>query len=237
MKTLHTKHIAAITAMILVIPLPLFASQLIDKQPTGKQVIGQPPASTQPTIIQPASKQPASKPPASKPPASKQPASKQPASKPPASKQPTIIPPTSKDPIGQPPTSKDPIGQPPTSIDKRVQTITKNLTLTSEQATKIRTILEIRDKEKQTSHIANETTLQERKRKFELRESVETEFYDRADEGYTYDMKIAADAHEINFDKEMSVILTDEQHKKYLKGQVKTVQVKTVKNLPKRVSK
>jgi Spy/CpxP family protein refolding chaperone len=217
MKTLHTKHIAAITAMILVIPLPLFASQLIDKQPTGKQVIGQPPASTQPTIIQPASK----------PPASKQP----------TIIQPTIIPPTSKDPIGQPPTSKDPIGQPPTSIDKRVQTITKNLTLTSEQATKIRTILEIRDKEKQTSHIANETTLQERKRKFELRESVETEFYDRADEGYTYDMKIAADAHEINFDKEMSVILTDEQHKKYLKGQVKTVQVKTVKNLPKRVSK
>lgn len=83
----------------------------------------------------------------------------------------------------------------PPSLNKRVQTITKELTLTDDQVAKVRPILEAREKELDVIRQADKASRDAKKKEMEVREAA--------------------------FEKDMATLLTPEQNKKFLANRVK----------------
>ena len=83
----------------------------------------------------------------------------------------------------------------PPSLNKRVQTITKELTLTDDQVAKVRPILEAREKELDVIRQADKASRDAKKKEIEVREAA--------------------------FEKDMATLLTPKQNKKFLANRVK----------------
>jgi Spy/CpxP family protein refolding chaperone len=107
------------------------------------------------------------------------------------------------------------------SLDKRVTTMTKNLTLTSEQATKVRPILEAQDKAMQSIRQVNKGNRDARKKEVKARMATEAQFNRTADAGNREAFKVAIQSRDSVFEKEMSAVLSAEQYKKFLDSRLK----------------
>jgi Spy/CpxP family protein refolding chaperone len=114
-----------------------------------------------------------------------------------------------------------PQGKQQPSLDKRMQTITKDLSLTSDQVTKVRPILETQEKEMQTIRQVNKGNLSARKKEVKAREATEAQFNLQADKINHDAMQTAISARDSTFKKEMAAVLTAEQNTKFLEEQTR----------------
>lgn len=109
----------------------------------------------------------------------------------------------------------------PSSLDKRLQTMTQNLSLTSEQVTKIRPLLEAQDKEMQNIRLANTSNHSVQRKEEKARKAAEREINRQADKGNHTTMSKAIAVSDSTFEKGIAAVLTSEQNKKFLDEQKK----------------
>jgi Spy/CpxP family protein refolding chaperone len=102
------------------------------------------------------------------------------------------------------------------NLDKRMQKMTQNLSLTSEQVTKIRPLLETQDKEIQNIRVANKSNHNVQKKEVKARQAAEREINRQADKDNHATMHKAIAASDSTLEKGMAVVLTPEQNKKFL---------------------
>jgi len=109
----------------------------------------------------------------------------------------------------------------PSSLDKRLQSMTQSLSLTSEQATKIRLLLEAQEKEMQRIRLANKSAHSVQRKEERARDASEKEINYEVDKGNHATMNRAIAVSDSTFQKDISALLTAEQHKKFLDEQKK----------------
>jgi Tfp pilus assembly protein FimT len=109
----------------------------------------------------------------------------------------------------------------PSSLDKRLQSMTQSLSLTSEQVTKIRLLLEAQEKEMQRIRLANKSNHSVQRKEERARDASEKEINYEVDKGNHATMNRAIAVSDSTFKKDISALLTAEQHKKFLDEQKK----------------
>lgn len=107
------------------------------------------------------------------------------------------------------------------NLDKRIQTMTQNLSLTSEQVTKIRLLLEAQDKEIQNIRVANKSNHNVQRKEVKARQAAEKEINRQADKDNHATMHRAIAASDSTLEKGMANVLTAEQNKKFLDARKK----------------
>jgi Spy/CpxP family protein refolding chaperone len=109
----------------------------------------------------------------------------------------------------------------PSSLDKRLQSMTQSLSLTSEQVTKIRPLLEAQDKEMKNIRLANTSNHSVQRKEEKSRKAAEKEINRQADRGNHATMNKAIAVSDSTFEKGIAAVLTVEQNKKFLDEQKK----------------
>lgn len=109
----------------------------------------------------------------------------------------------------------------PLSLDSRLQTMTQRLSLTSEQVTKIRPLLEAQDKEMKNIRLANTSNHRVQRKEVKARQAAEKEINRQADRDNHATMNKAIAVSDSTFEKGIAAVLTAEQHKKFVDEQKK----------------
>ncbi len=104
----------------------------------------------------------------------------------------------------------------PSNLDKRLQMMTQNLSLTSEQVTKIRPLLEAQENERKNIRLANTSNHHVQRKEVRARQVAEKESNRQANRGNNATMRRAIAACDSTLEKGMAMVLTAEQNKKFL---------------------